>query len=172
MCRDRCTNACDISYPYRQIYLPYYWFRKLSKFYIFTFCRLWGQHDSGYPALMGPLTTSQLLLLLQGIIMNCSVLNHVYWIEYRCLTVNDVLFSVYDVDWCCRIKNFGLSGFKSTSEIWKVAHCFWALNHDRWAQNMWYFIYSKKSNLASFLFQIIPKKSLPVSLTAYWKKNL
>ena len=40
----------------------------------------------------GPLTTSQLLLLLQGIIMNCSVLNHVYWIEYRYLTVNDMLF--------------------------------------------------------------------------------
>ena len=48
--------------------------------------------------------TSQLLLLLQGIIMNCSVLNHVYWIEYRYLMVNDMLFCVYDDDWCCRIK--------------------------------------------------------------------
>ena len=36
--------------------------------------------------------------------MNCSVLNHVYWIEYRYLTVNDMLFCVYDDDWCCRIK--------------------------------------------------------------------
>ena len=55
-------------------------------------------------AMWWPLTTSQLLLLLQGIIMNCSVLNHVYWIEYRYLTVNDMLFCVYDDNWCCRIK--------------------------------------------------------------------
>ena len=63
-----------------------------------------GQHDSGYQALMGPLTTSQLLLLLQGIIMNCSVLNHVYWKEYRYFTVYSMLFAVYDDNWYCWIR--------------------------------------------------------------------
>ena len=31
-------------------------------------------------------------LLLQGIIMDCSVLNHVYWKEYRYLTVYGMPF--------------------------------------------------------------------------------
>ena len=40
----------------------------------------------------GPLTTSQLLLLLQGIFMNCSVFNHVYWKDYKNLAVYGMFF--------------------------------------------------------------------------------
>ena len=36
--------------------------------------------------------------------MNCSVLNHVYWIEYRYLTVNDMLFLCVWWWLMCRIK--------------------------------------------------------------------
>ena len=33
LCRNRCMNACDISYPYRQIYWPYHWLKSCWNFY-------------------------------------------------------------------------------------------------------------------------------------------
>ena len=41
LCRGHYTNAYDISYPYKQIYRPYYWFNRLSKLYVFIFFRPW-----------------------------------------------------------------------------------------------------------------------------------
>ena len=66
-------------------------------------CVTWVQHDSDYQALMGApdnitvttciTTTSS---LLQGLIMNCPMLNHVYWKEYRYLTVYEIKFLTSD----------------------------------------------------------------------------
>ena len=37
LCHVCCSNACDILYPYRQIYWPYCWYEKLSKCNNFTY---------------------------------------------------------------------------------------------------------------------------------------
>ena len=51
--------------------------------------------------------------------------------------------------WNCPFSHFADSESGLTSEIWKVVHCFGALNHDRCTQmcDIWIFIYLKKNNL-------------------------
>ena len=73
---------------------------------------LWirGQRDNGYQALMGPLTTLESLLLLKGIIMNCPMLNHVYWKEYEYLTARGMFFLVW---WWFMLSN-------KMSDFWNV----------------------------------------------------